>query len=565
MNENVIVVSLDKPEEYVLHQNDSGQIIQFVEEIKDSTHAIFSTSRSPKGARQYILNNQVEIPNDLLKNIGTLRVDVLIITSNSETTVKTVYITIKRRPEASDEVAQENQQTFIQQVQGIMTATKSAAESAESKLHTNEAVLEQIDEKSNAAVEKINNTANARLKTISDAAGNLLKKTGGKNLLNIDATISGYIQNSSGTIVIRESTVYKTSDFIPIKAGQSVVISPSMRTFVAFDSEKNYIAGTATNTETSNYVFTATQDGYIRFSYRVANEAITQIEYGTEPTEYEPYSEIKIEENVGLSDYQKEQVSEIAKKNNTSNVDYTIGNILYGKKWAVCGDSFSNGDFTNAVDEDYTISDGKYAGQNKVYGYLIANRNNMEIQHLAKGGRTMAMPADGSFTNCFVNEIYKNIDADVDYITLYFGINDSHHRDKSTESDGEDQTGVIELGMINDTDTNTFYGAWNTVMAYLIENYPNAHIGIIASNGCETADYPNAEITIAQKWGVPYIDLNGDDRTPMMIRSTNSNITPSAKTMRNQAFTVNYGVNNHPSAAAHEYQSTFIENWLRGL
>lgn len=242
------------------------------------------------------------------------------------------------------------------------------------------------------------------------------------------------------------------------------------------------------------------------------------------------------------------------------------GNILYGKKWAVCGDSFTHGDFSNALDTDYYITEeGPYKGQYKVYGYLIGNRNNMRIQHLAVGGRTMATPADGSFTNAFSNNMYKDIDADVDYITLYFGINDSHHRPKSTGTDGEDKTGIIELGTIDDTDRSTFYGAWNVVIKYLIENYPNAHIGIIVSNGCETSEYPEAEIAIAKKWGLPYIDLNGDERTPMMNRSTNVNATSAAKEAKSKAFSVNYGVNGHPSAKAHEYESSFIENFLRSI
>lgn len=240
-------------------------------------------------------------------------------------------------------------------------------------------------------------------------------------------------------------------------------------------------------------------------------------------------------------------------------------NILHGKKWAVCGDSFSNGDFNHALDTDYFITEGIYAGEKKVYGYIIGNRNNMKIQHLAQGGRTMATPPDGSFTNAFSNEIYKTIDPDVDYITLYFGINDSHHRDKSTGSDGEDQRGIIALGTIDDMDISTFYGAWNVVMEYLITHYPYAHIGIIVSNGCETADYPEAEIAIAKKWGVPYIDLNGDERTPMMHRSTNREVCPVARELRNKAFAVNYGINMHPSVKAYEYESDFIESWLRSI
>ena len=64
----------------------------------------------------------------------------------------------------------------------------------------------------------------------------------------------------------------------------------------------------------------------------------------------------------------------------------------------------------------------------------------------------MAMPVPGTFSNSFSNGIYKTIDEDVDYITLCYGINDSHHRPSSTGSDGEDQTGIIHLGTIDDTD-----------------------------------------------------------------------------------------------------------------
>ena len=38
-------------------------------------------------------------------------------------------------------------------------------------------------------------------------------------------------------------------------------------------------------------------------------------------------------------------------------------NILYGKKWAVCGDSFTNGDFSGGYSE--TFEDGPFAGKYK--------------------------------------------------------------------------------------------------------------------------------------------------------------------------------------------------------
>lgn len=239
------------------------------------------------------------------------------------------------------------------------------------------------------------------------------------------------------------------------------------------------------------------------------------------------------------------------------------GNILYGKKWAVCGDSFTNGDFNGGESE--VFEDGPFAGKYKTYGYLIAERNHMIIQHLAEGGRTMATPpVPGPTKKSFSDELYRTIDPDVDYITLYFGINDSHHRPSATATDGEDQTGVITLGTIDDTDNTTFCGAWNVVLEYLITHYPYAHIGILVSNGCETDEYRVATIAAAKKWGIPYIDLNGDERTPMMHRSTNPNASLAAKAARLAAFRVGEK-NTHPNIQAHRYESWFIENFLRSL
>ena len=239
--------------------------------------------------------------------------------------------------------------------------------------------------------------------------------------------------------------------------------------------------------------------------------------------------------------------------------------ILKGKKWAVCGDSFSNGDFKEALDQDILITEGRYAGQKKTYGFLIGNRCDMELQHLAVGGMTMAAPADGSFSNCFCLDTYQQIDKDIDYITLYFGINDSHHRDKSTGTDGEDMTGIIELGTIDDESIHTFGGAWNVVLRYLVTNYPFAHIGIIVSNGCETPDYYQMEIALAKKWGIPYINLNGDERTPAMLRTQNPEICDEAKEILINAQAVHPGINHHPNVAAHEFESVLIENWLRTI
>lgn len=101
-------------------------------------------------------------------------------------------------------------------------------------------------------------------------------------------------------------------------------------------------------------------------------------------------------------------------------------------------------------------------------------------------------------------------------------------------------------------------------MPWILENRPDAHLGVIASNGCETDDYRLATIAIARKWGVPCLDLNGDERTPMMLRSTNPDISSEAKDIALAKWRVGES-NQHPNAAAHAFESTVIEHFLRTL
>lgn len=238
----------------------------------------------------------------------------------------------------------------------------------------------------------------------------------------------------------------------------------------------------------------------------------------------------------------------------------SVPNVLKGKKWVVCGDSFTAGSGLES-----TISSGRYEGKTPVYPYVIGNRNDMDIRLMAKGGKTLATPAvvTGSTPNFFSSE-YTSVPVDADYITLYFGINDSHSAPNSTGSDGEVIGGEIPLGTISDNTINTFYGAWNVVLPWLIANRPNAKIGIIVSNGCDTDDYRVATIECAKKWGIPYIDLNGDERTPAMLRTTNPNMAQAVKNALLSKWRVSSS-NAHPNEAAHAFESTIIENFLRGL
>lgn len=231
---------------------------------------------------------------------------------------------------------------------------------------------------------------------------------------------------------------------------------------------------------------------------------------------------------------------------------------LWGKKYVACGDSFTAGDFTGDTTEDYIFTEGKFAGKKKVYPYFIGMRNNMEVTNEAISGSIMALDKtyvadpeniDINTRRPFSYERYKKIPADADYITLWFGINDSAN---------------TNLGTIDDATNETFYGAWNVVMEYLITNHPYAKIGIIITNSGK-AEYREAEREIARKWGIPFLDMMGDEQVPPIFgRETSLGLSSVANTLRRNSFRVSSS-NGHPNQYAHEYESTFIEEFLRRL
>lgn len=268
-------------------------------------------------------------------------------------------------------------------------------------------------------------------------------------------------------------------------------------------------------------------------------------------------------DDFNVSGIEKSNITVLMEKSETAN-----GNVLHGKKWVACGDSFTEGDFHNSLTDDYTFTSGLYAGENKVYPFWIGRRNpDLTVINEAISGSTMGAGSNG--VNPFSDTRYTNIPSDADYITLMFGINDNGHD--------------VPIGTINDNDNTTFYGAWNVVIAYFIKNFPFAHIGIIIGPGMQTSsgqNYANAEIAIAKKWGIPYLNIqfeSGGGKIPLMLRTSNPDVnatitvddeTMPLKTYVNNIQYVNPSTdtpNYHPNEKAHELESYFIEAWLRTI
>lgn len=359
-----------------------------------------------------------------------------------------------------------------------------------------------------------------------------------KQLFDRSKVTVGYCSNTG---YIDSSTSYVYTEKIPVTAGKTIYFSvdgvaSSARFVCAYDANGDVVSASGSSSSVSSYTVPS-GIAAVRFSY--TNPASTS-SYGHFQAEYDQIT--------GYVEYGK-----------FFNIDDYMGkdNVLYGKKWAVCGDSFTDGVLTTK------ISTGKYTGQKIVYPYLIGNRNNMDIVKFFNGGMTLAFPASpGDFTNSLTNPsgtyYYQNIPADVDYITIYLGINDANH------APGGAAAGEIPIGEIADDTTATYYGAWNVVLSWLIVNRPHAHIGIIVCNGNSSTSYREAQIAIAKKYGLAYVDLNGDERTPSMHRTCNPDIASAVKQVLLEKWRVSEN-DTHPNDDAHIFESTFIENFLRSI
>lgn len=210
-------------------------------------------------------------------------------------------------------------------------------------------------------------------------------------------------------------------------------------------------------------------------------------------------------------------------------------NVLYGKKYVVCGDSFSAELNTNG---------------GRPYGKVIAERNNMAYVNLAIAGTTMSTDVDH---DSFATTQYKKVPADADYITLCYGLN-------------EESAIPDHIGEKSSTDVSTIWGAWNFSLKYLITNMPFAKIGIIIADAWTSQQMHDLLVEIAEYWGIPYLDLKESTSVPMGLngRLPSDSVSSEAVTLRTNAFRVS-STDGHPNEKAHAYRSTYIENFLRSL
>lgn len=198
-------------------------------------------------------------------------------------------------------------------------------------------------------------------------------------------------------------------------------------------------------------------------------------------------------------------------------------NYLYGKVLSVTGDSEAAG---------HTI------GKQNTYGNLIAARNGMTINNYAVNGRKLAH-VEGSLGNGtpLVDSITE-FASDSDYILIQIGYNDAFN---SAEDD-------------DSTDISKYKGAFNTYISGVLDNYPNAKIGIISPYYFNSQQTTRIDRMNWMKERCKHFHIQFIDGT--VISGLNFDVTSQSSYFIDAV---------HLTALGHERMSYIYENFLRGL
>lgn len=197
-------------------------------------------------------------------------------------------------------------------------------------------------------------------------------------------------------------------------------------------------------------------------------------------------------------------------------------NYLYGKVLSVTGDSEAA---------------GHLIGKQNTYGNLIAARNGMTINNYAVNGRKLAHVEGSLGSGTPLVDSITEFASDSDYILVQIGYNDAFD---SAEDD-------------DSTDISKYKGAFNTYISGVLDNYPNAKIGIISpyyfNNQQTRIDRMNWMKERCKHFHIQFIDGT-------VISGLNFDVTSQSSYFTDAV---------HLTALGHERMSYIYENFLRGL
>lgn len=180
--------------------------------------------------------------------------------------------------------------------------------------------------------------------------------------------------------------------------------------------------------------------------------------------------------------------------------EQATGNPLAGKKVSFLGDSICAGGSEST----------SYLGG---YGKIIADRNGMVYENVARSGATITAETYSRSTGNakpWLCRMVANMSADADYAIIEGGINDGW--DETVQG----KVGSITKGYDAVLDDTTYYGAFESMLKQLATKFQGKKIGYIAvpkihslfDSSQNAPNFYHIALECCAKWGVPVCDLN---------------------------------------------------------
>lgn len=328
-----------------------------------------------------------------------------------------------------------------------------------------------------------------------------------KNLIDTTKSVDGFIGNTG---ILEASSTYRTSEYIPVKAGESYLVTPKMRFIAVFNTSYSFQSDKYISDTTPNYIYTAAADGFIRISYFKTDESAIQCEHDTDFTGYMAHDAKVIKSsNIYLSRTQIDQIKNLTQ--------------FWGKTLLNLGDSIAQGSTAN-----------------KSYGQQFAIKYGMIFISYATGGATISKE---SVDNNIPDQLDTAISAGVtpDYILFNGGTNDIS---------AESTVGAVSSGYDAVLDLNTFCGGFEYICKTILDTYKGIPVWYVRSHNMSSrpdADQQNLGVLAEQicaKWGVPIINVYKEG---MM----NTNIASQCLAYTLDTYESGLGDGTHPNALAY--------------
>ena len=276
---------------------------------------------------------------------------------------------------------------------------------------------------------------------------NFVRISRSENLLNyVTNTHDSEISTSDGSI-IANTQGYCVSDYIPIGYDKKVVFSHSNSQIYTMEQVGLYDLSKKFIKKLKNVDEVALEENayFIRVVFKQHDEKVVQVSYNTR-LDYVPYQYI---------------IEPVNKK--------------ITKKWCAVGDS---------------LTDPYY----DVYATYVADNLGMILDNKGIGGTCVARNENATVNQPFVDRI-PTYTGYYDIWSIFGGENDSANN--------------TPIGSISDTDKTTFYGAYNLIIANLVQRTNRPTVVLIApyQSKHNTKPYRDAVLALGEYYGLPVIDL----------------------------------------------------------